>query len=245
MRLSRRSRRPQAAPPHTARDSDAPHPSAPGTAPPSETPTALPAPEIARLAREIVAREGGFVNDPDDPGGATKHGVTLGTLRALGRDITGDGQITEADIRALTPEIAADIFVEHYFHRPGIGRLPRMLQPSVFDMQVNAGAHAVRILQRMLGEMGHALAVDGVLGPLTAAAAHAAAAERPDLIADAYGIARRNYYYALGDARPPLRKFARRRDGGKGGWIVRAEEFISPRFHLTEAEHRARVAAWG
>ncbi|MCC6007914.1 MAG: peptidoglycan-binding protein, partial [Rhodobacteraceae bacterium] len=62
---------------------------------------------------------------------------------------------------------------------------------------------------------------------------------------DAYGIARRNYYYALGDTRPPLRKFARRRDGGKGGWIVRAEEFISPRFHLSAAEHRARVAAWG
>ncbi|MEM9250572.1 MAG: peptidoglycan-binding protein, partial [Pseudomonadota bacterium] len=37
----------------------------------------------------------------------------------------------------------------------------------------------------------------------------------------------------------------RRRDGGKGGWITRAEEFISERYHLTEAEHRARVAKWG
>jgi hypothetical protein len=32
---------------------------------------------------------------------------------------------------------------------------------------------------------------------------------------------------------------------GKGGWITRAEEFISPRYHLTEAQHRTRVAAWG
>ena len=43
---------------------------------------------VQDLAAEIVAREGGFVNDPDDPGGATNHGVTLNTLRRLGIDIT-------------------------------------------------------------------------------------------------------------------------------------------------------------
>ena len=32
---------------------------------------------------------------------------------------------------------------------------------------------------------------------------------------------------------------------GKGGWILRAEEFVAPRYHLTEAQHSARVAAWG
>ncbi|MEL6533535.1 MAG: peptidoglycan-binding protein, partial [Pseudomonadota bacterium] len=47
------------------------------------------------------------------------------------------------------------------------------------------------------------------------------------------------------DLRPRSRKYARRRDGGKGGWIKRAEEFISAPHHLTAAEHRARVAAWG
>ncbi|MBL3566472.1 peptidoglycan-binding protein, partial [Rhodovulum sulfidophilum] len=60
-----------------------------------------------------------------------------------------------------------------------------------------------------------------------------------------YGIARRNYYYALADRRPASRKYACRRDGGKGGWILRAEEFISPRYRLSEAEHRERVARWG
>ena len=39
---------------------------------------------VRELAREIVAREGGFVNDPDDPGGATKYGVTIHTMRRLG-----------------------------------------------------------------------------------------------------------------------------------------------------------------
>ncbi|MBT8416590.1 MAG: peptidoglycan-binding protein, partial [Silicimonas sp.] len=60
-----------------------------------------------------------------------------------------------------------------------------------------------------------------------------------------YGIERRNYYYRLADRRPASRKYARRRDGGKGGWIRRAEEFIAPRYHLSDAEHNARVAAWG
>jgi len=63
-------------------------------------------------------------------------------------------------------------------------------------------------------------------------------------LADAYGIERRNYYYRLADKRVRSRKFARRRDGGKGGWIKRAEEFISPRFHLSEAEHKRRVSKW-
>jgi lysozyme family protein len=201
--------------------------------------------DIRRLAEEIVAREGGFVNDPDDPGGATKFGVTIHTLRRLGLDLTGDGQVTEADVRALSRAQAVDIFVTHYFHRPRIDLLPEVLQPSVFDMYVNAGANAVRILQRLLVEMGYDVAVDGVIGPQTVRAARAAAEAAPDHIADAYGIARREYYYALGDRRPASRKFARRRDGGKGGWILRAEAFISPRYHLTEAQHRERTAAWG
>jgi lysozyme family protein len=111
-------------------------------------------------------------------------------------------------------------------------------------MQVNAGSQAVRLLQTLLTEMGFSCTADGVIGPRTIAAARAAAEAAPDHFADAYGIARRNYYYALADARPASRKFARRRDGGKGGWITRAEEFISPRFHLTLAQHRDRTAHW-
>jgi lysozyme family protein len=200
---------------------------------------------VTEIAKEIVAREGGFVNDPDDPGGATKHGVTIGTLRRLGLDLTGDGLVDVADVRAITRAQAEEIFVEHYFRRPGLAGLPALLQPSVFDMYVNAGSNAVKVLQRLLGDMGFACTPDGAIGPQTLRAAAMAAEAAPDHLADAYAIARRNYYYALGDARPASRKFARRRDGGKGGWITRAEEFMSPRYHLTAAQHSARVAAWG
>ena len=202
-------------------------------------------PSVQQIAEEIVVREGGYVNDPDDPGGATKHGVTLGTLRRLGLDLTGDGRVSAADVKRLSRAQAVEIFIEHYYRRPRIGELPEALQASVFDMYVNSGASAVRILQRLLNQMGQRVAVDGAIGPQTIAAARAAAAAAPDHIADAYGIARRNFYFRLADQRPASRKYARTRAGGKGGWIRRAEDFIAPRFHLSEAEFRERAAAWG
>ncbi|PVA11790.1 peptidoglycan-binding protein [Pelagivirga sediminicola] len=200
--------------------------------------------QVREIAREIVAREGGFVNDPDDPGGATKYGVTVHTMRRLGLDPTGDGKIDAEDVHRLTAAEAEDIFVQHYYQRPGIGRLPQILRASVFDMYVNAGANAVKILQRLLGQMGQQVQVDGLIGPQTVAAADAAAGAAPGHLADAYAIARRNYYLRLADRRPASRKYARSRAGTKGGWILRAEAFMSPRYHMTDAEFAARVARW-
>ncbi|MBQ2262222.1 MAG: peptidoglycan-binding protein [Loktanella sp.] len=201
-------------------------------------------PDITKIANDIVAREGGYVNDPDDPGGATNHGVTIHTMRRLGLDLNGDGRVDAQDVQQLDRAQAVQIFIDHYFVKPGVNRLPQLIQPSVFDMYVNAGANAVRILQRLLVEMRINVSTDGVIGPQTIAAANRAAEAAPDHLADAYGIARRNYYYDLADRRPASRKYARRRDGGKGGWITRAEEFIAPRYHLTPAQHQQRTASW-
>lgn len=200
--------------------------------------------DITETAKDIARREGGYVNDPDDPGGPTNRGVTLATLRRLRIDLNGDGGSDIADLHALTLEQAADIFLRDYFFRPRIDRLPEPLQATVFDMQVNAGAKAIVILQELLNRMGFSCTVDGRIGPQTVAVATRAASAAPDHLVDAYGIARRNYYYALADARPALRKFARRADGGKGGWITRAESFTAARYHLTETQHRERTARW-
>jgi lysozyme family protein len=199
---------------------------------------------VEDIARDIVAREGGFVDDPDDPGGATKHGVTIHTMRRLGLDLTGDGRIDARDVHALGPEEAADIFVRHYFRDPRLGGLPACLHASIFDMYVNAGANAVKILQTLLRDLDHDIAVDGVVGPRTIAAASAVADLDAALFRDAYGIARRNYYFRIADGRSTSRKYVRTRAGGKGGWITRAEEFISSRFHLSDADFRKRTAAW-
>jgi lysozyme family protein len=194
-------------------------------------------PNVREIAVEIVAREGGF--------GATNHGVTIHTLRRLGIDVNRDTRIDVADVKALTRAQAVEIYLEHYYTRPGISALPEALQASVFDMYVNAGGNAVKILQRLLTDMGFPCEPDGAIGPATIRAAQAACEAAPTHLADAYGIARRNYYYSLADSRPASRKYARRKDGGKGGWITRAEEFIAPKYHLTAAQHAARVAKWG
>jgi lysozyme family protein len=200
---------------------------------------------VRAIAEDILDREGGFVNDPDDPGGATNFGVTIHTMRRLGLDLDHDGDVDVADVRLLDRAQAVQIFIDHYHTAPGIGGLPHGLQPTVFDMYVNAGANAVRILQQLLRDMGLDIAVDGMIGPQTLRAAHAAMDQAQGHLVDAYGIARRNYYYRIGDNRPASRKYARRRDGGKGGWILRAEEFIADRYHLSDAAHRERTAAWG
>lgn len=200
--------------------------------------------EVRRIAEQIVAREGGYVNDPDDPGGATNFGVTLQTLRRLGLDLDGNGIVGNGDVKLLTRKQAIDIFITHYFDRPLIAELPQVLQASVFDMYVNAGANAVKILQRLLGDMGYAVAVDGVIGSQTAMAAQDAFAKGPDHLADAYGIARRIYYFRLADRRAASRKYARTRSGGKGGWITRAENFIAPVYHLSLAQFNQRTRAW-
>ncbi|MEJ2021660.1 MAG: holin-associated N-acetylmuramidase [Maritimibacter sp.] len=199
---------------------------------------------VQQIADEIIDREGGYVFDPDDPGGPTKYGVTLGTMQHLGLDLDGDGAVTAEDVRQLSRDQAREIFVRDYYDMPKIGRLPKPLQPSVFDMYVNAGPQAVRILQWLLCQMHHGVTVDGIIGPKTIGASFSAYDDAPDHIVDAYGIARRNYYYRLAANRPKLRKFATTHDNSKGGWIKRAEEFISPKYHLSEAEHRERVASW-
>ena len=199
---------------------------------------------VRQIAQEIVDREGGYVNDPDDPGGATNFGVTIHTMRRLGLDLDRDGSITSEDVRRLTRGQAIEIFLEHYFTRPLIAELPEGLHATVFDMYVNAGANAVKILQQLLVDMGYAVAVDGALGPQSLAAARAAYRISPDDMVNSYGIARRNYYFRIADRRVASRKYARTRAGGKGGWIKRAEEFIAPRYHLTDDQFKARTRQW-
>lgn len=105
----------------------------------------------------VLKHEGGYVNDPNDPGGETNYGISKRSY-------------PNEDIRALTPTRAMALYHRDYWQAIRGDDLPPALALVVFDMAVNAGVGAaIRQLQETL-----AVPVDGVIGPQTLAKAKAA-----------------------------------------------------------------------
>jgi lysozyme family protein len=114
----------------------------------------------AALAR-VLAHEGGYTNDPRDPGGPTKFGITIADYRRYAKPDAGAD-----DVRAMTLDGAKAIYRAHYWDALACDALPAGVDYAVFDYGVNSGiARAAKVLQRILG-----VADDGVIGPDTLAA---------------------------------------------------------------------------
>ena len=74
--------------------------------------------DVRKLAPFILKWEGGFVNDPDDLGGATNMGVTIGTWKSCGYDKDGGGDIDVDDLHLLTREdVVNRVLKPHYWDR--------------------------------------------------------------------------------------------------------------------------------
>lgn len=113
--------------------------------------------EIIRLTLE---HEGGFVNHPKDPGGATNKGITIATYR---RYIKRSG--TVADLKAMTTAQAVKVYKHQYWDKVRGDELPAGVNYAVFDYGVNSGpSRAIKSLQRAVGADQ-----DGKLGPKTMA----------------------------------------------------------------------------
>lgn len=111
----------------------------------------------------VLKHEGGFVNHPKDPGGATNKGVTIATFRKY---VKPGG--TVADLKRLTTAQAAHVYRRQYWDRISGDRLPAGIDYATFDFAVNSGPNrAAKYLQRVLG-----VAQDGVIGPKTIDAAN-------------------------------------------------------------------------
>jgi lysozyme family protein len=115
-----------------------------------------------RVIKLVLQHEGGYVDHPKDPGGATNFGITFATLRVYrGRPITKD------DVRSMSRETAEQIYKAQYWDTVKGDDLPAGIDYAVFDFCVNSGPdRAVRDLQKVLGTVG----VDGVMGFKTIAA---------------------------------------------------------------------------
>jgi lysozyme family protein len=123
--------------------------------------------------KTILKQEGGFSNDPKDPGGATNYGVSLPFLQSLGEiegDFDLDGDVDIDDIIKMTPDQATEIYKRHWWQKYGYQRIiSQSVATKVFSLSVNMGSvQAHKCLQRSVrATSGVILKEDGVLGNLT------------------------------------------------------------------------------
>ena len=116
----------------------------------------MPASTFDRAFAAVVGEEGGYVNDPRDPGGETRYGISKRAHPGV-------------NIGALTLAGAKAIYRQDYWDRVQGDALPPPLALIVFDLAVNAGVRpAATMLQRVLG-----VTADGSIGAQTLAAIEA------------------------------------------------------------------------
>ena len=148
----------------------------------------------------VLEHEGGYVNDPKDPGGETNFGIAKRSH-------------PDVDIKNLTKEGAKEIYKEVYWDKNKVESLPEDLWHIYFDMCVNQGkSRAVKIIQRAVNGKGGSLTVDGGMGPMTIAAIGKSRVEL-----DRVRAYRVKYYSDLVTKKPDLERFY-------FGWFKRALE---------------------
>jgi len=113
----------------------------------------------------LLRHEGGFSDHPADPGGQTRYGITEAVAREVGY---------RGDMRELPIDLAKRIYKGRYWDAVRADELPEAIRYAMFDAAVNSGPRqAIRWLQRAVGVKD-----DGIIGPKTLAAVHAADPER-------------------------------------------------------------------
>src|SRR5271169_817523 len=112
----------------------------------------------------LLRFEGGYVNDPTDPGGETNKGVTMASFQQCSQELLGLDP-TSDNLKALTDAQAGIIYKALYWNKiqgDAIGL--QDLANIVCDFYVNAGGHASKLLQHVLNNMGAHVVEDGSIG---------------------------------------------------------------------------------
>ena len=117
-----------------------------------------------RAVEAVLKHEGGFVDHPKDPGGATNKGITIANFR---RYVKPNGTVD--DLKKLTTDQAKTVYRRMYWDAVHGAELPDGVDFAVFDFGVNSGPdRAIKYLQRIAG-----VTQDGRIGPATLKAVRA------------------------------------------------------------------------
>lgn len=170
---------------------------------------------IEQIIKNIIKREGGYVDHPNDRGGATKYGITGKALvNYLGRSVDKD------DIKNISKKDAYEIYYSRYYQRPKIDQLPQDIQEIALDMSVNHGSRrAVIILQKTLNMLGVVVKIDGRIGPKTITATQSALALKGVVAVTCELIEERIRFYEYIVKRDETQRVF------LAGWVNRAESF--------------------
>ena len=171
----------------------------------------------------VIRAEGGYVNDPDDKGGATRYGVT----QTVWTNFCGtypEHRDWPRNVDSITKDMAK-AYYDHRFSFVEMWRLPAPLWNSVFDFEVNAGRNAIKVMQEMVREYDlrrhhPTTEVDGIIGPVTEGSInryHWAYGTRHFLYQ--YTARRMAYYLTLVEKHPLYDKYL-------AGWLNRSRKSL-------------------
>lgn len=150
---------------------------------------------------DVLKHEGGYVEDPSDPGGATRYGISQRSYPDL-------------DIRHLTLDMAKEIYRNDYWLKLKCDEIENQgVAAELFDFGVNAGhRQAVKTAQEAVTLLWKDIKVDGKIGSQTLQALNGY--KHPDRLVVAMKSLRAMYYINLVREKPALGKFI-------GGWLMR------------------------
>ena len=156
---------------------------------------------------ETLGHEGGYVNDPADPGGETNWGISKRSY-------------PELNIASLTVLDAKKIYCRDFWNRLELNKLNHgLIAGEIFDTAVNAGRKtAVRIAQRALNYLGEDLSEDGQIGPVTIAALNKWIAKDERALFVCLNGFQFLHYFLITGKNDTLKRFAR-------GWTKRIQQY--------------------
>ena len=175
--------------------------------------------KVNDMINTILKHEGGYVDDPDDKGGATNFGITHAVYSRFLKKQTGK-EATKDDVKNMPVEHAIEIYTDQYYFEPKVDELPETIQEQALDMCVNHGPrNAMRILQRAGNQINQAkIEEDGRFGPNTKQCIVSASDKEGQAFNNVIADQRADFYRRIVENNASQGKFLK-------GWLRRAESF--------------------